>query len=92
MPEEGVVEGLNLPVFQQPESMSREGRTSQSSDEGAIGANGIVDCGAERGNRAKEKEVKGPEKPFLLSEGLAPVPAKLVSQILKAISWIWPNY
>lgn len=30
--------------------------------------------------KAKEK---GPEKPFLLSEGLLPVPAKLVNQILK---------
>lgn len=56
IPEEGVVDFPKLPIFQQSESSPVGGGTSQSSEEGAIGANGIVDSGAEKGDKAKKKE------------------------------------
>ena len=90
MPDGGVVEGLNLPTLTQSE---RQGSTtdplntedvSASEQEKANGGTGEVvkSLGVEE-RAGTKKAVEGTPKPFLLSEGLPPVPAKLVGRILR---------
>ena len=93
MPDGGVVEGLGLPVISPSEGVlgvpvvlsdpgmgeTVEGPLVSHAKSGGGGA------GEETTQRAKggEKTVEAPPKPFLLSEGLPPVPAKLVGRIWK---------
>ena len=96
MPDGGVVGGLGLPVISPSEGAL--GVPVVLSDPGDPGMGETVEgplvshaksgeggAGEETTLRAKggEKTVNGPPKPFLLSEGLPPLPAKLVGRIWK---------
>ena len=81
------MEDLHLPILETVETPGEgagSGATDTSRDgvpEG--GATGFEGAGAELPAKGKGKVVDKLAKPFLLSEGLPPVPGKLVARILK---------
>ena len=92
MPGGSAVEGLHLPIFNDSEGQGESlGRTAASQEGGGTeevtggrekengGMTKAAEAPAKGGDAKKAAEV--PAKPFLLSEGLPPVPAKLVSGI-----------
>ena len=79
MPDGDAVADLNLPVVAGEGGGEGEGDGSAAVEDTGEKTGG----GAEQSKAAGEPPKKTEPKPFLLSEGLPPVPAKLVGRILK---------
>ena len=82
MPDSSVMEGLNLPVMGKTPRDSTP-PVGASVEEGKKGVDNHLVSALE--GRAKGSRTNGeaPPSAFILSEGLAPVPSKLVAKILK---------
>ena len=86
MPDGDTVESLQLPTVHRDEVQGGQSRTSTGSNEVTPPVSVEMVNEAIKGMQEKERVAKKkeePQKPFLLSEGLPPVPAKLVTRIQK---------
>ena len=82
MPDGSTVKGLNFQILSPPENASGEVSTLLTSDQLGAGPLGGTPAGVSLPTTSG-KGAEGPAKPFILSEGLPPVSAKLVVRNLR---------
>ena len=86
MPDPAAVAALGLPVVGDRPNPVTAGTSANAGGEGEKSASGKTGCSPATAGLAKGSKnppVDGAAQTFVLSDGLAPVPAKLVSKILK---------
>ena len=84
MPDGATVESLHLPIIPVAENQDIPSDPIVGHGEPGVGAETVREASLSAKDKVgTSKGVEQPPKPFLLSEGLPPVPAKLVGRILK---------